>query len=103
MDVLDAPLYPPATAFELPTAISFRPRLSDLSLAELMEFTEAWAIVLKRFPVVEEITNMPLGKKALPFISLYELNQAKPFAKPEELAALDAELQGLPSFVVVAP
>jgi hypothetical protein len=103
MDAMEAPTYPPAVAFELPKAVTFKPRLSDLTIAELMTFDEAWALVRKRFPAVEEMVNSPRAKPFLTVITLQVLNQVKAFATPEEFAALDAELQQLPSFLVVAP
>lgn len=103
MDILDAPLYPSAAAFELPVAISFRPRLADMWLSDLMKIPEAWALILQRFPVMATVVESPLAKPNLHQITLYLVNHFKPFATPEELATLDADLQKLPSFVVVAP
>jgi hypothetical protein len=103
MDALTAPVYPPAAAFEQPKAVSFRPRLGDLTLAELMKFNDAWALVLERFPAVGIMVKSERAKPVLNIITLNQLNQVKTFATPEQFAALDADLQRLPSFVVVAP
>jgi hypothetical protein len=103
MDELNATLYPPAVAFELPVAIGFRARLADLTVAELMERPEAWALTLKRFPVLEAVTSTPPINQLLNSGTLYGLNLLQPFAAPEELAALDAELHQHPSFEIAAP
>jgi hypothetical protein len=103
MDVLNAPIYSPATAFELPVAAAFRGRLADFTVAELTKMPSAWALVLERFPALEAITSAPPIKALLHMGTLHGLNVLKPFATPEELAALDAELQRLPAFQVSAP
>jgi hypothetical protein len=102
MDDLTAPVYPTATAFEQPVAVAFRATLADLTVAELKKMPEAWALVLARFPVVEAITSAPPIKDLLHMGTLYGLNMLKPFAAREELVALDAELQRLPSFQMPA-
>ncbi len=61
---------------------------------------EAWTLVLKRFPALDAITSAPPIKDLLHLGTLYGLNVLKPFAAREELIALDAELQRLPSFQV---
>jgi hypothetical protein len=103
MDVLNAPLYPPAAAFELPVSVAFRARLADLTVAELIKMPEAWSLALARFPALAAITSSPAIKPLLHLGTLHGLNLLQPFATPEELAGLDAELQRLPAFQLPAP
>lgn len=100
---LDAPLYLPAVAFELPEPVSFKPRLAEVMIAELRAMRGVWPIVLKHFPVMAQVIERPLAKPNLHLITLQLVNAFKPFATEEQLAALEAELQRLPQFMIVAP
>ena len=75
----------------------------DFTVAELTKMPSAWALVLERFPALEAITSAPAIKALLHMGTLHGLNVLKPFATPQELAALDAELQRHPAFQVSAP
>ena len=103
MDVLNAPLYPPAAAFEMPVAAPFQGRLSDFSVAELMKMTAVWELTVTRFPKLREIVVNPKVVPPLALAGLATVNMFLPFATKEELAALDAELQRHPSFQISAP
>ena len=47
---MDAPVYLPAAVFEQPAPAPFTLRSNMISLAELMKWPAAWAIVLKHAP-----------------------------------------------------
>jgi hypothetical protein len=95
-DALDAPIYPPAAAFEQPIAAPYGLRLEDVSLAELMKVPAAWDIVLKHLPWIELMTGAPMMKPHLGNMTVHSLASFGMAPTPQVLAAIDEGLAGLP-------
>lgn len=92
---MDAPTYPPATAFEPPVAAPYELSLETASLADLIAWPAAWAIVLKHAPALKMAVNSPQLKPVLSnftvdsFITYGMINQ-------KIIDEIDAELRQLP-------
>ncbi|TVV74169.1 hypothetical protein [Sphingomonas solaris] len=91
---MEAPVYPPAAAYEQPVAIPPSELRSDVvSLVELMSAPTAWAIVLRHAPVFQALvqalqpilSNMTVSS----FVNYGVIDQ-------KTVAAIDAELLRLP-------
>ncbi|MEO7656645.1 MAG: hypothetical protein ABIS25_04830 [Sphingomicrobium sp.] len=91
---MDAPLYPPAIAFEQPVRL---PRLLDTraaSIAELKAIPAVWAIVLKESPSADFLIKVPMLKPHLGNFSFYSLVQFGA-VKAEALDRIDVQLRTL--------
>jgi hypothetical protein len=62
---MDAPIYPPAAAFEQPIASPYVLSLDDASIAELMSVSAAWAIIIKYLPSLRLMVASPQLKPHL--------------------------------------
>jgi hypothetical protein len=93
---MDAPTYPPAIAFEQPAYAPYVLRLEDVSLAELMKVPAAWDIVLKHLPGLKMMTGSSMMKPYLGNFAVHDVQHFIKTATPEVIAAIDAELAGLP-------
>ena len=62
---MDAPIYPPAAAFEQPAPTPFVMSLENTSMAELMSRPAAWDIVLKHLPSIQRMAGSPMLKPQL--------------------------------------
>ena len=93
---MDAPLYPPASAFEQPLARPHVLSLDDFSLRELMNIPAAWEIVVKHLPSI----GMMVGSQMIqPHLGNFTLRDIEVFARgatPEVRAAINEELRRLP-------
>lgn len=88
---MDAPLYPPATAFAQPMR---QPRVlntRDIAIADLQQIPAAWAIVLKEMPRIEAMIGNEQLKPHLGNFSFSDLIQFG-IAKADALARIDAQL-----------
>jgi hypothetical protein len=95
-DALDAPIYPPAAAFEQPIAAPYVLRLENVSLAELMRMPAAWDRVLKHLPWLELMTSSPMLKPHLGNMTVQSLAAFGMAPTREVLAAVDEDLARLP-------
>jgi hypothetical protein len=59
---LDAPIYPPAAAFEPPARVATPITVGAFSVEELMNNPVAWAIVLKRLPLMKMLVGAAQAK-----------------------------------------
>lgn len=91
---MDAPLYPPATAYEAPTRVAHVVSTKDTPIADLMKLPAAWAIITKEVPGIDGRLSVPMLKPHLGNFSLRSLVQFG-FAKPEQLDRADAQLREL--------
>ena len=93
---MDAPLYPPASAFEQPATRPHVLSLDDFSLRELMNIPAAWEIVVKHLPSI----GMMVGSQMIqPHLGNFTLRDIEVFARgatPEVRAAINEELRRLP-------
>jgi hypothetical protein len=91
---MNAPLYPPATAFVQPVraASAFNTRLTPIG--ELMKVPAAWAIVSKELPAIQMLVGSDVFK---PHVGNFSLRSMVQFgiAKPEQLDKIDRELAAL--------
>lgn len=100
---MDAPIYPPASAFELPLVTAQPVRLDNFSLAELMQMPEAWAIVTKHVPSVRQLVSVPMIQPYLGHLTLHALQSLFKISTPEALAAAAADLSRLPPVKELLP
>ena len=92
---MDAPLYPPATAYERPATAPHRLNTITTSIAALLADPAAKAILVKEIPGFEARVGNPQLKPHLDNFSMRSLVQFGLF-KAEELDRVDAELRALP-------
>jgi hypothetical protein len=91
---MDAPLYPPASHFELPERVARSVSTGNTPIAELMKIPAAWAIVVKGVPGIEQRLNTPQLKPHLGNFSLRSLVQFG-FSTSAQLDSIDAQLKAL--------
>jgi hypothetical protein len=92
---MDAPLYPPATAYERPATAPHRLNTTTTSIAALLADPAAKAIILKEIPGFEGRVNNPQLKPHLDNFSMRSLVQFGLF-KAAELDRVDVQLRTLP-------
>lgn len=93
---MEAPIYPPAAAFEPPIEGPFVPQLENVSLAELMNIPAAKDILLKHLPSFKAPLESAMLKPHLSNLTVQTLADfIKPLA-PEVAAAINVELGRLP-------
>ena len=91
---MDAPIYPPSTAFEQPVRL---PRLLDTretSIADLKANPAAWAIVVKEMPSIEARIGNPFLQQHLGNFSFRSLTQFG-VTKTDDLDRIDVQLKAL--------
>ena len=93
---MDAPLYPPAAAFEQPVAAPYVLRLENVSLSDLLAMPAAWAIVVKHLPALQRMVSTPMMKPHLGNFTVRSLEAFAKGATPETYAAINEELARLP-------
>jgi hypothetical protein len=92
---MDAPIYPPASAYAAPLAGMHRLSLAGCSTAELMADPAAWAIVLKHMPAAQFFVSAPTVQAQLDNMTILDFGVFGGAFKPEVIAATDAELSTL--------
>jgi hypothetical protein len=92
---LDAPIYPPAVAFEQPVAVPCTLSLDNVSLAELVQLPTAWSIVTRHIPSLQVIVTLPAFKPHLDNFSVPTMGPFMPMS-PQVIAAINGELSQLP-------
>ena len=92
---MDAPLYPPATAYERPAVAPHRMNTTTTSIAALLADPAAKAILLKEIPGFEGRVGNPQLKPHLDNFSMRSLVQFGLF-KAAELDRIDVQLRALP-------
>ena len=93
--MLDAPIYPPARAFEQPAATPRNLDTATTSIADLLAIPAAKAILEKELPGLQ----MRIGNEALkPHLGNFSLRSLVQFGvfKPAELDRVDVQLRALP-------
>jgi hypothetical protein len=90
---MDAPLYPPARAFEAPVRLPRILNTSDAAVYDLKAVPAAWAIVLKELPGIESrfVGQLEPHLSALSFRSLVQFGMVK----ADALDRIDAQLRAL--------
>jgi hypothetical protein len=91
---MDAPLYPPAAAFEQPVRVAGKVSTRNTPIADLMKIPAVWAIVVKEVPGIEARLNNEVLKPHLGDFSLRSLVH-RGFARPEALDRVDEQLRVL--------
>ena len=93
---MDAPIYPPAAAFDPPVFPSHVLKLEDVSLIELMQLPAAWEIVIKHLPFLKVAVASPQLKPQLGNMTVLSLSTFMQAAvSPEAVAAIDREIGAL--------
>jgi hypothetical protein len=100
---MDAPTYPPATAFVQPVAVPYEISLRTVPLASLMQMPAAWAIVLKHMPALKMIASTPMIQPHLGNFTVADIAQFAGGLAPELRAKIDEELRSLPAADQVVP
>jgi hypothetical protein len=92
---MDAPTYPPATAFEPPAAAPYELSVETVSIAELMSAPAAWAIVLKHAPSFKMLVSSPMAK---PHLTNFTVDSFITYGvvSQETVDAVDRDLRQLP-------
>ncbi|UVO53083.1 hypothetical protein [Sphingomonas sp. SUN039] len=93
---MDAPLYPPATAYVQPVRVHRPLDTKDTAIADLMAIPEAWAIVLKEIPNMQQRIGNEQLKPHLGNFSFRSLTQFG-VVKAADLDRIDAQLKALGS------
>ena len=91
---MDAPTYPPATAFEPPTFAPLVLSVEGASLLDLMSAPAAWAIVLQHAPALKLAVGAPQLK---PVLGNFTVDSFITYGvvTPAIVAAIDADLRRL--------
>ena len=92
---MDAPIYPPATAYEQPAIKPYLYGTKSVSISELAASPPAWAIVLKHLPFMPMFIQSEDVKPALGNMALEDLAVFVTMLGPM-LPPLDKELATLP-------
>jgi len=100
---MDAPTYPPATAYAPPELLPFDISVRELPLAPLMAMPAVWAIVIKHVPGLQLATGSSMIKPHLNNMGLPDLLQFMGPAQPDVLDVIDAEIRALPAADRVVP
>lgn len=93
---MDAPLYPPAAAFEQPIAQTEALSLDNYSLAELRNMPAAWEIIAKRLPALNMMVKAPMIQPHLGNFTIYTVQTFVKTITPETITAINEELRRLP-------
>jgi hypothetical protein len=90
---MDAPLYPPASAFVQPERVPQRLSARETPISTLQTVPAAWAIVLKEIPIMENLITGGLK----PHMGNFSLESLLPFgaARPDVLERIDRQLAAL--------
>ena len=91
---MDAPLYPPASAFEQPVRAPRHLSTQDTAIADLKAIPAAWAIVLKEAPNIEARIGSEMIKPHLGNFSFRSLVQFG-IVKTDILDRIDTQFQAL--------
>jgi hypothetical protein len=100
---LDAPTYPPATAFEQPVPLPYVLELQSVSIDELMKNPAAWTVVTKYLPSLEIIAGVASMKPHLSNMTVPSLSAFFRLPTPEVLASIDRELRQIPPLKDYSP
>jgi hypothetical protein len=98
---MDAPTYPPATAFEPPATAPVVLGVATASLADLMNTPGAWEIAVKHAPALKMAVAAPQLK---PQLGNFTVDSFITFGVVSQKAVdeIDAELRKLPADGAVA-
>lgn len=91
---MDAPLYPPATAYVPPVRVPRALSTKDTAINDLMAIPAAWAIVLKEIPTVQQRISSEQMKPHLGNFAFRDLTQFGVF-KAADLDRIDPQLKAL--------
>jgi hypothetical protein len=91
---MDAPLYPPATAYEQPVRMPRALSTKDTAINDLMAIPAAWAIVAKEIPNVHQRISSDQMKPHLGNFAFRDLIQFGVF-KAADLDRIDPQLKAL--------
>jgi len=94
---MDAPTYPPATAYEPPSVAPYELSLRNVSVAELSSAPAAWAIVVKHMPSMKFVVSTPMAKPHLANMTVVDFAGFINQADSPAIAAIDEELRRLPA------
>jgi hypothetical protein len=92
---MDAPLYPPASAYEAPIAAPYQRTVKNTPLAELLRTPAAWAIVMKHAPQFKMVTSTPMLQPHLGSMTVSDM-MGFGVVKKDVVDSIDAELRALP-------
>jgi hypothetical protein len=94
---MDAPTYPPATAYEPPSVAPYELTVRNLPVAEISAIPAAWAIVVKHMPGMKFVTSTSLAKPHLGNMTVADFAGFMGQSNSPALAEIDAELSQLPA------
>lgn len=99
---MDAPLYPPSTAFEQPAILPYTLNTGSTSIATLLANPAAKAILIAEIPAMEQRIGSEQIKPHLDNFSPRSLVQFGLF-KATDLDRVDAQLRALPKITGQRP
>jgi aspartokinase-like uncharacterized kinase len=93
---MDAPLYPPSTAFEQPAILPHSLNTTSTSIAALLASPAAKAILIKEIPGMEQRIG---GEQIKPHLDNFSPRSLVQFGlfKAADLDRVDAQLRALPN------
>ncbi len=94
---MEAPIYPPATAYEPPTVLPYELSAENCTMAELMGIPSAWAVVLKHAPIMKSLAEIPFVKQVAGTMTIVELASFEAPLDKSTIAAIDDELRRIPA------
>ncbi|GGB85847.1 hypothetical protein GCM10011494_00140 [Novosphingobium endophyticum] len=94
---MDAPLYPPAKAYEPPRRLPRVLSTRDTPVAILKSVPAAWAIVVKEIPSIDRRTG---GEQIKPHLGNFSLESLLVFGvvQRDAIERIDAQLKALGEF-----
>ena len=94
---MDAPTYLPAETFDPPVFPPCVLKLTEVSLAELMQLPAAWEIIIKHLPALKFAVGSPQLRPQLGNMNVLSLSTfINAVGSAESLADIDRELAALP-------
>jgi hypothetical protein len=93
---MEAPIYPPATAYEAPKLQPYVLSADGCAIAELKSDPAAWAIILKHMPAIKFLVEIPDTQKLLSNMTIVDFGVFSNPIDPKILATMNAELAQLP-------
>jgi hypothetical protein len=102
-EIMDAPSYPPATAFVQPMVMPTPVSLRTAPLGTLVKMPAAWAIVLKHLPALKMMVGSEMIQPHLGNMTVVDVGQFAGVSSADTYAAIDAELRTLPAADQVMP
>ena len=94
---MEAPTYPPATAYEPPALLPYELSAAGCAMAELMSIPAAWAVVMKHVPSLKSAVENPFVKQVAGTLTIVDIASFDSPLDKSTIAAIDEELRHIPA------